>query len=224
MSKPFNFFQTSESGVSGNGLVSAYSGFFSGFFTPTGMFRVRNGFIFPTDDDPYTPAQLDVAFLGFSTSSNLHESSMQCSFRGSMFPVLRESGDLSFKATGKQVRDNIDNPTYQSSFTGRLTQDGIDSSSVVPSFTGNFPRSQVEGHDLTQRFSGDITPQFTDLPSYTLSFSGNIVKYERDQVLLGAGIDYIEWRKGNPEDNDSYAESGILSFEIDFICWSNGGC
>lgn len=227
MSKPYNFYEFSESGVPGSGIQAAYKGNESGFFTPPGLFDTpRGGFVFIGDNiDQYGNVPSYIASVsGAISDSNLDIGFTSLSFTGTFYPVSTETGYFSSSFTGSIQSGNIDSGSLISSFTGVITSGNIDSNTFYTTITGSIQPFLLDIPNLLCSFSGNLISGQFDQSTHQINLSGNIVGYERDNVSLDISFDAITFEKGTPLDTDSISDEGSMDSSISFICWYVSAC
>jgi hypothetical protein len=222
MARPYNFFQFSESGVTGSGIVAAYRHVTSGFFTPQGMFFTPRGHISPIGDyleEFGNVPDYRIQVSGNVDSSNIDNASISIGITGGFYPVSSGEASISFVFTGKQVSGNIDNPTFNTLITGSVESGIMDfpTYSVRPS--GKIDGGGFDNPSLYLNLTGSVMSGIGDFPSYRVSITGNIVRYEKDNLSLVADIGTIEWFKGHPLIEDNVTDTGFLSIDIGTIIW-----
>lgn len=220
MGRAFNFFQTNQSGE-----VSAFSGNFSDFFTPSGMFNSPDSYYLRLDHDVYeTPLSHTFVVTPKFVTSNPDYYNLGVGIRGGAFGI--KSGDafthLYFTGNFQAGRNDVSN--FYSSLSGQIKNANVDASLYNFNFIFVFPKVLLDVPTLFYNFSGNINSGTSETSSFNTNFSGNFFKYERERVSLNAEMHSITWGVGNV-----LITSGQVTGEANFsvtlnqILWSRAG-
>lgn len=223
MGRPYNYFQFSEIGLTGSGIVASYSGNASGFFTPIGMFSTPRGHIVPIGEyvqEFGNVPSLIAAVSGEVSSANLDSYSFSIdNISGNFYPVSTGGASLSFAVTGSIASGTIDSPTFISSYTGSLVSGIMDIPTFSTRLTGRIDRGTSDFPSYYVGMTGELLPSQGDFPTYQVSFTGKIVRIEKDNVSLFADISSISWSKGYPVVEDEEEEHSVLLASVSSIIW-----
>lgn len=220
MNLSFNFLGTSESGE-----LSAYAGRFTGFYTPRGMFGSPDAYYYSVDHESYETAASYKTELNFEfNTTTIQEPQTSLVFSGSKFGGRYEEGSTSLSFTGRQSSGLMDIPNYIIGISGFLTS-YYDLSDVNLSIKGS---NQTSHPDSVSAFvpiiSGGLSSDIIDISTISNLISGSFYKYEKDDIILGALITGISWRRGYVKETLNLGTGEcLLGVNISNIFYSRAG-
>ncbi len=219
MGHPFNFYQFAESGS-----VSAYPSNFSGFYTPLGMLKSPDSFLFIIDNDFVHNTTYELIIRGSQDSTYPDTTSLNFSFSGSVFPIITGTANTHVKFTGQVPKHQMDSGLLDARWTGSVTGPLMDVPTFIQRVSGKMSPAKGDTFGLEVGFRGAMPSIPPDSGSYDMRWSGNFVKYERDLVSLNTSSEAISWSLGNVKKTLDLGTGSIsMSADLETIFWSRAG-
>ena len=225
-SGPFNFYQFSESGITGSGIVAAYKGNVSGFFTPSGMFGTPRGHLNLLGEhiaDPTLVPVYSVIVSGDLGTSHPNQFTSSFKLSGSFYPLNTGTASMSSSFTGAVESGHFDTPTIYTLITGAWTTGDGDKPTYSVRPTGKIVPLGLDVPNISLYVSGEMLSGLGDASTYSVSIEGNIVKYERDIVSFVAELSHIEFKAFGGQISGGITGTTSLSIDFATIIYSRHG-